>query len=77
MHKRVLSPGGITFAWFGPGLEGVTSPAAAALFDEELVQNICDKAQPVEADRLSHEVTPTSVRKGIGNDARRKGQQDG
>ena len=34
------------FAWAGPGLEGITSPASAALFDEEQVQRIYEDVSP-------------------------------
>jgi len=34
------------FAWAGPGLEGITSPAAAALFDEDQVQRIYEDVSP-------------------------------
>jgi S1-C subfamily serine protease len=41
----------ILFAWVGPGIEGLTSPAsAAALFDEEQVQQIYDRVSPAIAE---------------------------
>jgi S1-C subfamily serine protease len=41
----------ILFAWMGPGIEGVTSPAAAAaLFDEEQVHQIYDRVSPAIAE---------------------------
>ena len=36
----------IAFAWFGPGLEGASSSASAALFDERLVQDIYTRVSP-------------------------------
>ena len=41
----------ILFAWVGPGIEGLTSPAsAAALSDEEQVQQIYDRVSPAIAE---------------------------
>jgi len=36
----------IAFAWFGPGLEGASSSASAALFDEQLVQEVYRRVSP-------------------------------
>jgi len=36
----------IAFAWFGPGLEGASPSASAALFDERLVQDIYTRVSP-------------------------------
>ena len=36
----------ISFAWFGPGLEAVTPEASAALFNEDLVQDIYQRVGP-------------------------------
>lgn len=40
----------VAFAWFGPGLDRVTPPASAALFDENLVQRIYEEASPAVVD---------------------------
>ena len=40
----------VAFAWFGPGASGVTPAAKAALFDENLVQSIYEKASPAVVD---------------------------
>ncbi len=58
----------IAFAWFGPGLEGVTSPASAALFDEELVQNIYELASPAVVDiNVDRKVEDSFNRLGFGS----------
>ena len=36
----------ILFTWFGPGLEGASPSASAALFDEQLVQDIYRRVSP-------------------------------
>ena len=36
----------IAFAWFGPGLEGARPAASAALFDEQVVQDIYRRVSP-------------------------------
>ena len=37
----------IAFAWVGPGVNGISSPAAASvLFDEDQVQQIYDRVSP-------------------------------
>ena len=40
----------ITFAWFGPGLGASVPPASAALFDEELVQQVYQRVSPAVVD---------------------------
>ena len=40
----------IAFAWVGPGLDGASKPASAALFDEQLVQTIYEEASPAVVD---------------------------
>ena len=58
----------IAFAWLGPGLEGVTSPTSAALFDEELVQNIYDAASPAVVDiNVDRKVEDSFNRLGFGS----------
>lgn len=58
----------IAFAWLGPGLGGVTSPTSAALFDEELVQNIYDTASPAVVDiNVDRKVEDSFNRLGFGS----------
>ena len=58
----------IAFAWLGPGLGGVTSPTSAALFDEELVQNIYDAASPAVVDiNVDRKVEDSFNRLGFGS----------
>ena len=58
----------IAFAWLGPGLEGVTSPTSAALFDEELVQKIYDVASPAVVDiNVDRKVEDSFNRLGFGS----------
>ena len=58
----------IAFAWLGPGLEGVTLPASAALFDEELVQNIYEQASPAVVDiNVDRKVEDSFNRLGFGS----------
>lgn len=40
----------VAFAWFGPGLGSAVTPASAALFDEELVQAVYERASPAVVD---------------------------
>ena len=40
----------VAFAWFGPGLGSAITPASAALFDEELVQAVYERASPAVVD---------------------------
>ena len=57
----------VAFAWFGPGLEAVTPSAAAALFDEELVQNIYGQASPAVVDiNVDRKVADSFNRLGFG-----------
>ena len=40
----------VAFAWFGPGLDRVTPPASAAIFDESLVQRIYEETSSAVVD---------------------------
>ncbi len=40
----------VAFAWFGPGLDRITPPASAALFDEGLVQRIYEETSSAVVD---------------------------
>ena len=40
----------VGFAWFGPGLDRVTPPASAAIFDESLVQRIYEETSSAVVD---------------------------
>ncbi len=58
----------VAFAWRGPGLEGITSPAAAALFDEEQVQRIYEDVSPaVVAVHIDRRVGGSLVQVGVGS----------
>ena len=58
----------VAFAWFGPGASGVTSPAKAALFDENLVQSIYQKASPAVVDiNVDRKVEDAFDRLGFGS----------
>ena len=49
----------IAFAWFGPGLDGASPSASAALFDEQVVQDIYTRVSPavveIRVDRRGEE----------------------
>jgi S1-C subfamily serine protease len=56
----------VAFAWRGPGLEGITSPATAALFDEEQVQRIYEDVSPaVVAVHVDRRVGSSLVQIGV------------
>ena len=58
----------IAFAWIGPGLEGSTSSASAALFDEQLVQKIYEQASPAVVDiNIDRKVEDAFNRLGFGS----------
>lgn len=59
----------ILFAWVGPGVEGLTSPAsAAALFDEEQVQQIYDRVSPAIAEiSVDREIGDSYTQIGFGS----------
>ena len=58
----------VGFAWFGPGLDRVTSPASAALFDENMVQDIYDRASPAVVDiNVDRRVEESFNRLGFGS----------
>ena len=58
----------VAFAWFGPGASGVTSSARAALFDENLVQSIYEKASPAVVDiNVDRKVEDAFDRLGFGS----------
>ena len=40
----------IAFAWAGPGFDGTSKPASAALFDEQLVQTLYEEVSPAVVD---------------------------
>jgi S1-C subfamily serine protease len=54
------------FTWAGPGLQGITTPAAAALFDEEQVQRIYEDVSPaVVAVHVDRRVGGSLVQVGV------------
>ena len=58
----------IAFAWVGPGLDGTSKPASAALFNEQLVQTIYEKASPAVVDiNVDRQMENTYGRLGFGS----------